>query len=140
MRSAGSHGGGLRHPGLAGVVGEVPGRLGLTASRRLQLAAEATGAIAFALRRPTRPDDPALAEPSAAVTRWRVMPLPSPPPLPHAPGLARSGSREAGGAAAWEEWVGATPAVRQVTVPLAGSPVLPGMAAGAGLAARGGWL
>ena len=84
---------GLRHPGLAGVVGEVPGRLGLTASRRLQLAAEATVAIAFALRRPARPDDPALAEPSAAVTRWRVTPLPSPPPLPHAPevpGLGRA--------------------------------------------------
>jgi len=55
---------GLHHPGLAGVVGEVPGRLGLTASRRLQLAAEATGAIAFALRRPIHPDDPALAEPA----------------------------------------------------------------------------
>ena len=31
---------GLRHPGLAGVVGEIGGRLTLTASRRLQLAAE----------------------------------------------------------------------------------------------------
>jgi protein ImuA len=84
---------GLRHPGLAGVVGEVPGRLGLTASRRLQLAAEATGALAFVIRRPARPDDPVLAEPSAAVTRWRVAPLPSPPPLPQAPevpGLGRA--------------------------------------------------
>lgn len=84
---------GLRHPGLAGVVGEVSGRLTLTASRRLQLAAEASGIVAFALRRSRRHDDPALAEPSAAVTRWRIAALPSDPPLPHAPetpGLARA--------------------------------------------------
>ena len=88
---------GLRHPGLAGVVGEVSGRLGLTASRRLQLAAEASGAVAFAIRRPRqRGDDAAaslLAEPTAAATRWRVASLPSPPPLPHAPdtpGLGRA--------------------------------------------------
>ena len=41
---------GLRHRGLAAVVGEV-GRLPLIASRRLQLAAESTGAIAFVIRR-----------------------------------------------------------------------------------------
>ncbi|TCZ61115.1 ImuA family protein [Roseicella aquatilis] len=83
---------GLRHPGLAGVVGEITGRLALTPSRRLQLAAASTGALAFAIRRPARPDDPALAEPNAAATRWRVAPLPSAPPLPHAPevpGLGR---------------------------------------------------
>jgi len=83
---------GLRQPGLAGVVGEVGGRLTLTASRRLQLAAETVGTIAFALRRSRKHDDPALAEPSAAVTSWRVAALPSPPPLPHAPdtpGLGR---------------------------------------------------
>ena len=74
----------LRHPGLAAVVGEV-GRLNLTASRRLQLAAEASGVIAFALRRFRLASDPALAEPNAAATRWRVAPQPSPPPLPHAP-------------------------------------------------------
>ena len=82
----------LRHPGLAGVVGEV-GRMGLTASRRLQLAAEASGVTAFALRRFHHASDPALAEPNAAVTRWRVAARPSPPPLPHAPevpGLARA--------------------------------------------------
>ncbi len=82
----------LRHPGLAGVVGEV-GKMGLTASRRLQLAAEASGVTAFALRRFRLASDPALAEPNAAVTRWRVAALPSPPPLPHAPdvpGLARA--------------------------------------------------
>jgi protein ImuA len=86
---------GLRHPGLAGVVGEVSGRLALTASRRLQLAAEASGAVAFALRRPGKHHDAAalLAEPTAAATRWRVSPLPSAPPLPHAPdtpGLGRA--------------------------------------------------
>ena len=77
----------LRHPGLAGVVGEV-GRMGLTASRRLQLAAEGSGVPAFALRRFRHASDPALHEPNAAVTRWRVATLPSPPPIPHAPGVA----------------------------------------------------
>ena len=67
----------LRQPGLAGVVGEI-GALGLMASRRLQLAAEASGAIAFALRRSRKFDDPALDAPSAAVTRWRITALPSP--------------------------------------------------------------
>jgi protein ImuA len=83
---------GLRQPGLAGVVGEIGGRLTLTASRRLQLAAETSGTVAFALRRSRKHDDPALAEPSAAVTSWRIAALPSPPPLPHAPdtpGLGR---------------------------------------------------
>ena len=41
---------GLRHGGLAGVVGELV-RLPLTPSRRLQLAAESSGVIALALRR-----------------------------------------------------------------------------------------
>jgi len=82
----------LRHPGLAGVVCEHEGRLGLTASRRLQLAAEAAGVLGFVLRRSQRFDDPALTAPSAAATRWRITSLPSPPPLPHAPevpGLGR---------------------------------------------------
>lgn len=77
---------GLRHPGLAGVVGEVGGKLGLAASRRLQLAAEASGVIAFVLRRSRQHDDPRLATPIAAVTRWRVGCLPSPPPA-HAHGM-----------------------------------------------------
>lgn len=86
---------GLRHAGLSGVVGEVSGRLGLAASRRLQLAAEASGAVAFAIRRARRHGGAAalLAEPTAAATRWRVAPLPSAPPLPHAPdtpGLGRA--------------------------------------------------
>jgi protein ImuA len=76
---------GLRHAGLAGVVGEVVGRLGLTASRRLQLAAEASGVPGFALRRTH--GEAMLDEPNAALTRWRVAALPSPPPLAHAPGV-----------------------------------------------------
>jgi len=83
---------GLRHPGLAGVVGELGGRLTLASSRRLQLAAEASGVIGIALRRSRRHDDPAFSAPSAALTRWRVAALPSPPPLAHvptSPGLAR---------------------------------------------------
>ena len=83
----------LRHQGLAGVVGEISGRLTLTASRRLQLAAEAGGTLAVALRRSLRHDDPALCEPCAALTRWRITSVPSGPPLPRAPevlGLARA--------------------------------------------------
>jgi protein ImuA len=84
---------GLRHAGLAAVVGELSGRLTLIVSRRLQLAAEQSRVICFALRRSRNHDDPALAEPTAAMTRWRVSAMPSPPPLPHAPetpGLARA--------------------------------------------------
>ena len=83
---------GLRHAGLAGVVGELSGRLTLTASRRLQLAAEQSGVTCFVLRRSRCFDDALLSEPTAAVTRWRVTALPSPPLLAHAPatpGLAR---------------------------------------------------
>jgi protein ImuA len=78
---------GLRHPGLSAVVGEIGGRFSLIASRRLQLAAEQTGVLAIALRRSRRFDDPALMEPTAAMTRWRVAALPSPPALPHAPSV-----------------------------------------------------
>jgi protein ImuA len=76
---------GLRHRGIAGVVGELGGPLSLTASRRLQLAAERSGVTAVLLRRSRRFDDPVLAQPSAAVTRWRVTAVPSGPPLAHAP-------------------------------------------------------
>lgn len=84
---------GLRLGCPGGVVGEVEGRFGLTPSRRLQLAAEASGVVAFAIRRSRVHDDPALAAPSAAVTRWRIACLPSVPPLPQAPsvpGLGRA--------------------------------------------------
>jgi protein ImuA len=84
---------GLAHPGLAAVVGELAGRLSLIASRRLQLGAEKSGVMAALLRRSRIFNDPELAAPSAAVTRWRIAALPSNPPLPHAPsvpGLGRA--------------------------------------------------
>lgn len=64
----------LRQPGLAGVVGEVTKR-SLTATRRLQLAAETSGVTAFLFRRGSRID--ALVDGSAAVTRWRITAAPS---------------------------------------------------------------
>jgi protein ImuA len=74
---------GLRHGGLGAVVAEVS-RLSMTASRRLQLAAEASGTLGLAVRRWRRPaeaDDFGL--PTAAATRWRVSALPSAPwPVP----------------------------------------------------------
>jgi protein ImuA len=75
---------GLRHRGFAGIVGEVR-RLDSVAARRLQLAAESAGVTAFALRRSRRAQDPALAAPIAASTRWRIARLPSGPPVPQAP-------------------------------------------------------
>jgi protein ImuA len=84
---------GLRHSGLTAVVAEHTGRLSLISSRRLQLAAEQAGILAILVRRSRSFDDPALNEPTAAVTRWRIAALPSPPALPHAPdtpGLGRA--------------------------------------------------
>jgi protein ImuA len=70
---------GLKCRALAAVVGEVEG-LPLTASRRLQLAAETGGIAAFALRRRQRSAPlGSEAQPSAAVTRWRVASCPSRP-------------------------------------------------------------
>ena len=78
---------GLRHGGLGAVVGEVA-RLSMTASRRLQLAAEGTGSIGLALRRWRRRTETAdFGQPTAATTRWRVSALPS-AALP-APGVGR---------------------------------------------------
>jgi protein ImuA len=63
---------GLRHRGLGAVVAEVA-RLSMTASRRLQLAAEGTGTIGIAIRRWRRQTEAAdFGQPTAAVTRWRV--------------------------------------------------------------------
>ncbi len=62
---------GLRCARLAAVVGEID-TLERGSGRRLQLAAEAGGVTAFALRRGLRPARSARAGPSAAVTRWRV--------------------------------------------------------------------
>ncbi len=74
--------------GIVAVIGEIS-RLPMVAGRRLQLAAERSGIVALLLRR-WRTAAEAEAErmrPSAAVTRWRIAPLPS---LPEAgePGLA----------------------------------------------------
>ena len=63
----------LRSPGLAAALAEVE-RLDLTASRRLQLAAEARGVTALLLRPPGRAG--AVAGASAATTRWRISALP----------------------------------------------------------------
>src|SRR5467141_1747851 len=79
---------GLRHVGLGAVVAEVA-RLSMTASRRLQLAAEGSGAIGIAIRRWRRQTEATdFGQPTAAVTRWRVSALPS-TPLP-APGIGRA--------------------------------------------------
>lgn len=80
---------GLRHGGLGAVVAEIV-RLGMTASRRLQLAAEGSATIGIALRRrygAASPDAADAASPSAAVTRWRIAALPA-VPLP-VPGVGR---------------------------------------------------
>lgn len=79
---------GLRHGGLGAVVAEVA-RLSMTASRRLQLAAEGSGTIALAVRRWRRQTEAAdFGQPTASVTRWRVSVLPS-APLPVA-GIGRT--------------------------------------------------
>jgi protein ImuA len=68
---------GLRSTALAAVIGEMEA-LPLPASRRLQLAAEASGVTAFALRRWHSGERAAQqrSAPNAAVTRWRAMALP----------------------------------------------------------------
>jgi protein ImuA len=63
---------GLRHPGVAGVVGEL-NRLPLTPSRRLQLAAETSKVTALVVRRSSASEQ----EPNAATSRWRVSSMPS---------------------------------------------------------------
>ncbi|ANL10304.1 inducible mutagenesis protein ImuA [Rhizobium sp. N113] len=67
----------LAYGGLGAVVGELV-RLPMTASRRLQLAAEKTGTMAIAVRRwrrLTEAND--FGQPTASTTRWRVSVLPS---------------------------------------------------------------
>jgi protein ImuA len=64
----------LRHPGLAGVVGEISRYSGV-ASKRLQLAAEASGVTAFVFRRASKTDQ--VTQGSAAITRWRITSHPS---------------------------------------------------------------
>jgi protein ImuA len=69
---------GLRHRGLGAVIGEAK-RVDMTATRRLQLAAEGGRTIALLLRRTAREGSDPIAMPSAAVTRWRVTSAPSTP-------------------------------------------------------------
>src|SRR3984885_5539652 len=79
---------GLRHGGLGAVVAEVA-RLSMMASRRLQLAAESSGAVGIAVRRWGRQTEAAdFGQPTASVTRWRISALPS-TPLP-VPGVGRA--------------------------------------------------
>ena len=68
---------GLKTPGLAAVLGE-PHGLGLTASRRLQLAVESVGGLGLVLRQA----EAGKAGATAAVTRWRVASAPSAAPVP----------------------------------------------------------
>ncbi|MBO9714711.1 MAG: protein ImuA [Sphingomonas sp.] len=78
---------GLRHRGLGAVVGEAK-RADMTATRRLQLAAEGGRTIALLMRRHGRTTSDPFRLPSAAVTRWRVGTAPS-TPLPVA-GVGRA--------------------------------------------------
>lgn len=67
----------VRHQGLAGVVAETA-RLSLTASRRLQLAAEASGVPILVIRRWLGREGPDLSG-TVATTRWRLTALASAP-------------------------------------------------------------
>src|ERR1700760_1033222 len=79
---------GVRHGGL-GAVGAEGARLSMTSSRRLSLAAEASGSIAIAVRRWRRQTEAAdFGQPTASATRWRVSTLPT-APLP-VPGVGRT--------------------------------------------------
>jgi protein ImuA len=78
---------GLRHGGLAAVVGEAS-RSAMAQTRRLQLAAEEGGTMALMLKRWRKADEDPLAAPSAALTRWRIAAAPS-APLPVA-GVGRA--------------------------------------------------
>lgn len=68
----------LRHRGLGAVIGEVK-RADMTASRRLQLAAEGGRTIALLMKRHAREGSDPIGMPSAAVTRWRIGCAPSTP-------------------------------------------------------------
>jgi protein ImuA len=70
---------GLSFGGLAAVVGELV-RLPMTASRRLQLAAEKTGTMGLVVRRWRRQTEASdYGNPTASTTRWRISVLPSEP-------------------------------------------------------------
>ena len=112
---------GRRHGGLRAVVAEVA-RLSPTAPRRLQLAAETSGAIGIAVRRWRRQTDAAdFGQPTAAVTRWRISALPAAP----LPASGRRPGRAAGRPLARS----AAPAVGAAAPPLRRSSRSPGAAA-----------
>jgi protein ImuA len=67
---------GLRHGGLAAILGEVS-RVAMASTRRLQLAAEESGTMALMLKRWRRSGEDPLGAPSAAATRWRIASAPS---------------------------------------------------------------
>ncbi len=68
---------GLSFGGLSAVVGELV-RLPMTASRRLQLAAEKTGTMGLIVRRWRRQSEASdFGQPTASSTRWRISVLPS---------------------------------------------------------------
>ncbi|MGV1951043.1 ImuA family protein [Agrobacterium vitis] len=78
----------LRFGGLGAVVAELA-RFPMTASRRLQLAAEGSGTLGLIVRRWRRQTDAAdFGNPTASTTRWRISLLPS-EPLP-VPGIGRA--------------------------------------------------
>ena len=122
----------LRETGLAAVVTDFDRSPGLTASRRLRLAAEGSGQTAFLLRRASRMDDTALLHPTASSTRWRVGPAPYPAgaaPVAFRPGRPRMRVellRHRGGRAG--EWIVETehaPDHLAVASSLADRPVAP---------------
>jgi protein ImuA len=76
---------GLRHRGLAGIVAETA-RMTLTASRRLQLAAEASGVTALVIRRWRGRGELDLSG-TAATTRWRLTARPATPIRDGVPGV-----------------------------------------------------
>jgi protein ImuA len=88
---------GLRCPALAMVIGEPPGRIDLTASRRLQLAAEVGGGLGIVLG--TSQNSGSM-PPNALESRWRIDPVPA-----RARGCWRITLERCRGAAAGAQWM-----------------------------------
>ena len=138
---------GLRAQGVAAVVGEV-GRLPMVVGRRLQLAAERCGITALLLRRWHTGDAAAAerAQPSAAVTRWRVAALPSlpAPELDCEPGIGETRWRvellrcRGGKPAQWNLEVADASGLVRLSAGLADRPAAPQRFAAEPLAARAG--
>jgi protein ImuA len=124
---------GLRHRGLGAVIGEAK-RADMTATRRLQLAAEGGRTIALLMKRVSREGADPIGMPSAAVTRWRVTCAPSTPLPVEGVGRARwqlSLARQKGGEA-FEQLVEACDATGRCALPA----MVAARAAAAGRAAR----